>query len=62
MLPLGGLILMNSLLRISGRESRIDQIDVGGRSVRLAALPIGIAPDEFASCVLMLCRTEIGAQ
>ncbi len=38
-----------SLLRVSGRESRIDQIDIGGRTVRVAALPIGIAPAEFTS-------------
>ena len=36
-----------SLLRVSGRESEIDQVDVGGRTVRVAALPIGIAPEEF---------------
>ena len=36
-----------SLLRISGRESRIDQIDLGRRAVRIAALPIGIAPEMF---------------
>jgi trehalose 6-phosphate synthase/phosphatase len=37
----------SSLLRVSGRESSIDQVDVGGRTVRMAALPIGIAPREF---------------
>ena len=37
-----------SLLRVLGLESRIDQVDVGSRAVRLEALPIGIAPDEFA--------------
>ncbi len=36
-----------SLLRVSGRESSIDQVDVGGRVVRVAALPIAIAPEEF---------------
>ena len=38
----------SSLLRVLGRESRIDEIDAGGRSVALEALPIGIAPDDFA--------------
>ncbi len=37
----------SALLRISGLESQIDEVEVGGRSVRMEALPIGIAPDEF---------------
>lgn len=37
----------NSLRRVLGRESRLDEVEAGGRSVRLEALPIGIAPDEF---------------
>ena len=37
----------SALLRIIGMESRINQVDVGGRAVRLEALPIGIAPEEF---------------
>lgn len=36
-----------SALRILGIDSRADRIEVGGRSVRLDALPIGIAPAEF---------------
>ncbi|HEX8096399.1 MAG TPA: bifunctional alpha,alpha-trehalose-phosphate synthase (UDP-forming)/trehalose-phosphatase, partial [Pyrinomonadaceae bacterium] len=34
-------------LRVLRIESRMDHIEAGGRSVRLAALPIGIAPQEF---------------
>jgi trehalose 6-phosphate synthase/phosphatase len=34
-------------LRILGLESRMDRLEAGGRSVRLDALPIGIAPGEF---------------
>ncbi len=37
----------SSLLRIAGLESQIDHVEVGGRAVRLEALPIGIAPEEF---------------
>ena len=33
-------------------ESRIDQLAVGSRPVRLEALPIGIAPEEYASLLL----------
>ncbi|HJR06905.1 MAG TPA: bifunctional alpha,alpha-trehalose-phosphate synthase (UDP-forming)/trehalose-phosphatase [Pyrinomonadaceae bacterium] len=36
-----------SALRILGLDSRMDSVEVGGRSVRLDALPIGIAPGEF---------------
>ncbi|HEV2880833.1 MAG TPA: bifunctional alpha,alpha-trehalose-phosphate synthase (UDP-forming)/trehalose-phosphatase [Pyrinomonadaceae bacterium] len=36
-----------SVLRILGLDSRMDRLEVGGRSVRLDALPIGIAPREF---------------
>ncbi|HZH30447.1 MAG TPA: bifunctional alpha,alpha-trehalose-phosphate synthase (UDP-forming)/trehalose-phosphatase [Pyrinomonadaceae bacterium] len=36
-----------SVLRILGLDSRMDRLEVGGRSVRLDALPIGIAPGEF---------------
>ncbi len=39
----------SSLLRVIGRESRLDEAEAGGRSVRLDALPIGIAPDDFTS-------------
>ena len=37
----------SALLRIAGADSHITQIEVGGRAVRLEALPIGIAPAEF---------------
>jgi trehalose 6-phosphate synthase/phosphatase len=37
----------SSLLRVLGVESRISEIAVGGRTVRLEALPIGIAPEEY---------------
>ncbi|HZG50685.1 MAG TPA: bifunctional alpha,alpha-trehalose-phosphate synthase (UDP-forming)/trehalose-phosphatase, partial [Pyrinomonadaceae bacterium] len=36
-----------SALRVLGLDSRMDRVEVGGRSVRLDALPIGIAPGEF---------------
>ena len=38
----------SSLLRVLGIESRIADVAVGGRQVRLEALPIGIAPEEFS--------------
>ena len=37
----------SALMRIIGVESRIDRVEVGGRAVRMEALPIGIAPEEF---------------
>lgn len=36
-----------ALLRVLGVESRIGQVTLGSRPVRLEALPIGIAPNEF---------------
>jgi trehalose 6-phosphate synthase/phosphatase len=45
----------SSLLRVHGRESRLDEVDLGGRTVRLDALPIGIAPEEFTK---LLSRAE----
>jgi trehalose 6-phosphate synthase/phosphatase len=36
-----------SALRMLGIDSQMDRIEVGGRSVHLDALPIGIAPGEF---------------
>ena len=38
-----------TLLRVLGMESKIAQVDVGNRPVRLEALPIGIAPEEYTS-------------
>lgn len=38
-----------STLRVLGLDSRMDAVEVGGRTVRLEALPIGIAPDEFTN-------------
>jgi trehalose 6-phosphate synthase/phosphatase len=37
-----------SLRRQLGLESAVDHVEVPGRRVRIEALPIGIAPDEFA--------------
>jgi trehalose 6-phosphate synthase/phosphatase len=37
----------SALLRVLGIESKIAEVAVGGRPVRLEALPIGIAPDEY---------------
>ncbi|HEY0078073.1 MAG TPA: bifunctional alpha,alpha-trehalose-phosphate synthase (UDP-forming)/trehalose-phosphatase [Pyrinomonadaceae bacterium] len=36
-----------STLRIIGVDSQMDRVEYGGRSVRLDALPIGIAPEDF---------------
>ena len=43
----------SSLLRILGRESRINEIDVGERVVRLEAIPIGIAAEDFKGLLQM---------
>jgi trehalose 6-phosphate synthase/phosphatase len=37
----------STLLRVLGAESRLDQLEREGRTVRLEALPIGIAPGDF---------------
>jgi trehalose 6-phosphate synthase/phosphatase len=37
----------SSLLRVLGVESKINEIAVGARVIRLEALPIGIAPEEY---------------
>jgi trehalose 6-phosphate synthase/phosphatase len=37
----------SALLRVLGMESKIAQVAVGSRPVRLEALPIGIAPEEY---------------
>ncbi len=39
----------SALLRIGGFESQINGVEVGGRTVRFEALPIGIAPEDFRS-------------
>src|SRR5215469_1045591 len=36
-----------SLRRLLEMESTVDRLEIQGREIRLAALPIGIAPDEF---------------
>jgi trehalose 6-phosphate synthase/phosphatase len=46
----------NSLRRVLGIESRLDAVEVGGRVVRLEALPIGIAPEEFTK---VLSKPEV---
>ena len=38
----------SSLLRVLGHDSRMDRVVSAGRVARLEALPIGIAPEEFA--------------
>ncbi len=40
-----------SVQRIAGIDSTMTGIDIGTRAVRLEALPIGIAPDEFLSAL-----------
>jgi trehalose 6-phosphate synthase/phosphatase len=37
----------SALLRVQGVESKINEVPVGARIVRLEALPIGIAPEEY---------------
>jgi len=37
----------DSVLRLLGTPSRMDRVEAGGRTVRLEALPIGIATEEF---------------
>ena len=37
----------DSVLRLLGAGSRMDRVEAGGRTVRLEALPIGIAPEQF---------------
>ncbi len=37
----------STLRRVLGTESMLDEVDAGGRTVILEALPIGIAPGEF---------------
>jgi trehalose 6-phosphate synthase/phosphatase len=52
----------NTLLRVLGRESRMDQVEIGSRAVRLEALPIGIAPDEFTAMLAKHeCRDHLAA-
>ena len=41
----------SSLLRIAGIDSGMDSVEFEGRTTRLEALPIGIAPDDFARLV-----------
>jgi trehalose 6-phosphate synthase/phosphatase len=38
----------DSVLRLLGVGSRMDRVEAEGRTVRLEALPIGIAPEEFS--------------
>jgi trehalose 6-phosphate synthase/phosphatase len=39
----------SALLRVIGIESKVTEVGIGGRPVRLEALPIGIAPEEYTS-------------
>lgn len=39
----------SALLRVLGIESKVAEVAVGGRPVRLEALPIGIAPDDYSA-------------
>jgi trehalose 6-phosphate synthase/phosphatase len=41
----------SSLLRVLSIESHIDTVDSGGRSIRLGALPIGIAAEDFTRLI-----------
>lgn len=48
-----------ALLRVLGMKSKITQVAVGSRPVRLEALPIGIAPEQYTS---LLDKDEKTAQ
>ena len=48
----------SSLLRVLGLESRVAEIGLGGRAIRLEALPIGIAPDEYTNLLVGDQATE----
>jgi len=41
-----------TLLRVLGMESKISEVAVGSRPVRLEALPIGIAPEEYTNLLI----------
>jgi len=41
----------DSVLRLLGTPSRMDSVETDGRTIRLNALPIGIAPEEFTGFV-----------
>ena len=45
----------SSLRRVLGFESRLNEVEIGGRTVKLDALPIGIAPQAFTA---FLGKTE----
>lgn len=49
----------STVLRVLGLESRITEIAAGNQTVRLEALPIGIAPEEYTS---LLTNDEATAQ
>jgi trehalose 6-phosphate synthase/phosphatase len=49
----------SSVLRVLGLESRINEIAIGNRAVRLEALPIGIAPDEYTG---LLAKDQVTAR
>jgi len=47
-----------ALLRVLGMESKIEQVAVGSRPVRLEALPIGIAPEQYTKLLQSDKTTE----
>ena len=47
-----------ALLRVLGLESRIATVSLGNRPVHLEALPIGIAPDEYAGLLKTDAKTQ----
>jgi len=49
-----------ALLRVLGMESKIAEVSLGSRPVRLEALPIGIAPEEYTS--LLTTNEKAGQQ
>jgi trehalose 6-phosphate synthase/phosphatase len=49
----------SALLRVLGVESKINEVPIGARIVRLEALPIGIAPEEYTD---LLAKDEATAR
>jgi trehalose 6-phosphate synthase/phosphatase len=48
----------SALLRVLGVESKINEVPIGARIVRLEALPIGIAPEEYTDLLANDAATE----
>ncbi len=51
-----------ALLRLLGVESALDHVDIGSRSARLEAFPIGIAPEDFLNALATREAAEFRAE